>query len=137
MCRAVGMESVRSLDLLLLPSSIGLIDLIRIHKILDQNQDSLPTPVHEELLQSEDPQLHSDLSHDSSPHITDFPHQIDDSSFISDVSPCSQRKSSYSFRDEENSHRAPCSLSLVSKSVQRKLGFIDDNFSQWFVEVGP
>ena len=132
----VGMESLSSLNLLLLPSSIGLLDLLLIHKILDTQATTSPPSISHEEIHNESPLMSAHVSPDSLTPAIDSPQQIMDNSFISDGYPSPQpEESSYSFSNEDNSHRAPCPLPLISKTIRRKLTFSDDNFSQWFLEV--
>jgi hypothetical protein len=131
------MESVCSLDLLLLPSSLGFVDLLRIHKILEDDIGPSTPESAPELLRSES-ESSSLISQDLPVSIVDYPNHVTESSFISEGYPSPRPESSNSFCHEESetgSDRAPCSLPLISKSIRRKLDFHDEGFSHWFVEV--
>jgi hypothetical protein len=116
------MNSLRGIDLLLLPSSIGILDLIRIHKLIhDRSPISEPAsvPTHN-ITSAVRSQSYSEDNLDQDP----------ESSFHCEST---SQQSILSFSEEDN--RAPCPLQLISKSVRRKLHFDDDKFSQWFEQV--
>jgi hypothetical protein len=123
------MDSIRGLDLLLLPSSIGIIDLIRIHKLVIKEKGLICEPVS----LSSEKQSRSPLRSETHSVSGDSFDQHVDNSFLCE-SPTPNSLISYN-RDEED--RAPCPLQIVSKSVRRRLHFDDNKFSEWFEEVFP